>query len=102
MGQSSVDRAEMLKAAGQVDDAQNKIHGTQQKLSTEVTTLMAGWRGQAADAFMNAYREFDLQFDKVHQALVGIHEELSQTQKTYTTVEEDQKAATNAIFQALN
>ena len=34
MGQSSVDRAEMLKAAGQVDDAQNKIHGTQQKLST--------------------------------------------------------------------
>lgn len=102
MGQSSVDRAEMLKAAGQIDDAQNKIHQTQTRLGGQVTELMAGWRGQAAEAFMGAYREFDLQFDRVHQALVGIHEELSQTQRTYTQVEEDQKSASSAIFQALN
>lgn len=102
MSQSSVDRAEMMKAAGQIDDAQNSIHTTQTTLGGEVTSLMAGWQGQAAEAFMGAYREFDLQFDKVHQALVGIHEELSQTQRTYTQVEDDQKAASNAIFQALN
>lgn len=102
MSQSSVDRAAMTKAAGQIDEAQNQIHTTQTTLGSEVTTLMAGWKGQAAEAYMGAYREFDLQFDKVHQALVGIHAELSQTQRTYTQVEADQKAASNAIFQALN
>lgn len=99
---SSVDRAEMLKAAGQIDDSQNRILSGQRTLSGNVNDLMAGWQGQAASAFLSAFQEFDGQFNKVHQALVGIHEELTQTQKTYTQTEEDQRAASNAIFQALN
>lgn len=102
MSQSAVNRAEMQKAVGQIDEAQGNIHGTQSRLKSEVTSLMAGWQGIAASAYLKAYEEFDMQFEKVHQALVGLQEELGQTQRTYTQVEDDQKAATNAIFQALN
>src|SRR5699024_12864478 len=52
-GQSSVDRAEMQKAAGQIDEALGTISGIQRTLGSNVQGLMATWKGNAATAFLD-------------------------------------------------
>ncbi len=101
-GQTTVDRAAMQKAAGQIEEAASQIHSNQQNLSNQITALRTGWHGQASDAFYGAYTEFDRQFGAVQQALEEIHGKLVETQRNYTSAEEEQKAASNAINAALN
>jgi WXG100 family type VII secretion target len=96
-GNTTVDRAEMQKAAGQIDNASGKIHKIQQDLSGEVTNLMGRWKGNAAEAFLRSYTEFDGQFGKVQQELEGIHQKLVDTQMTYTQNEQEQEAQSQAI-----
>ncbi len=96
-GNTTVDRAEMTKAADQIDQASQKIHSTQQTLSSDVTNLMSTWQGNAAQAFLRSYTEFDQQFGRVQQQLEGIHGKLVDTQMTYTQNEQEQEEASKAI-----
>ena len=97
-GQSQVNRASMQTAAGQIEDAHGQIHGIQNTLSGEVTSLRSGWQGQASDAFFNAYTQFDNEFEKVKKGLDDIHEKLVGSQFSYTQTEDEQKAASNPIL----
>lgn len=101
-GQSSVDRAEMTKAAGQIDQALQTISGTQRTLGSNVQGLMVTWKGNAATAFLKAFTEFDQQFSVVLSELEGIHGKLTDSQSTYTQNEASQEEATQAILNALN
>ncbi|NLT30000.1 MAG: WXG100 family type VII secretion target [Propionibacterium sp.] len=102
-GNTSVDRAEMAKAAGQIEESANAIDGVQRNLQSRVQGLIgSGWQGNAAQAFLNAFTDFDSQFARVQQALVGIHENLSSTQMQYTSTEDAQAQSTNAISAILN
>lgn len=99
---SSVDRAEMTKAAGQIDTALGTISNAQRTLGSNVQGLMATWKGNAANAFLKAFTEFDQQFSVVLSELEGIHGKLTDTQATYTQNEAAQEEATQAITNALN
>lgn len=101
-GQSSVDRAEMTKAAGQIDEALGTISGIQRNLGSNVQGLMATWKGNAATAFLKAFTEFDEQFTVVLNELEGIHGKLTDTQSRYSQNEEEQAASTAAISSLLN
>ncbi len=101
-GQTTVDRAEMAKAASQIENKAQQIHATQQKLGGEIEALMAKWQGNAANAFLRSYEDFDKQFGVVQQQLENIHSKLVDTQLKYTRNEEEQQAASQAINALLN
>lgn len=102
-GQSSVDRAAMQQAAGQIEDKAGAIDGVQRNLQGQINNLIgSGWQGNAAQAFLRAFTDFDAQFAKVQQALVDIHGKLVDTQMKYTSTEEEQAQSTNAISALLN
>lgn len=101
-GQSSVDRAEMTKAAGQIDTALQTISNTQRTLGSNVQGLMVTWKGNAANAFLKAFTEFDQQFSVVLSELEGIHGKLTDSQSSYSQTESEQEQATSAILNALN
>lgn len=97
-----VDRAQMAKAAGQLETKAQAIHQIQQTLNGQINGLMSGWKGNAAQAFYSAYAEFDTQFVKVQQALETLHGKLADTQLNYTVREDENQQATNQILNALN
>ncbi len=101
-GQTTVDRAEMAKAASQIEEKAQQIHSTQQTLGGNVEQLMVKWQGNAANAFLRAYEDFDRQFGVVQQQLENIHSKLVDTQMNYTRNEDEQQAASNAITALLN
>jgi len=101
-GQTTVDRAEMAKAASQIEEKAQQIHQTQQTLGGNVEQLMVKWQGNAANAFLRSYEDFDRQFGVVQQQLENIHGKLVDTQMNYTRNEDEQQAATNAITALLN
>ena len=102
-GNSTVDRAAMAQAAGQIEDNANAIDGVQRNLQGQINGLIgSGWQGNAANAFLRAFTDFDSQFAKVKQALDDIHTKLADTQVKYASTEEEQSQATNAISSALN
>lgn len=101
-GTSSQDRAEMTKAAGQIEDAGGKIQGAQNVLSDNMGALKAKWIGDASNAFHNAYLEFDRELDKVKAGLDKIHGQLVDSQINYTKAEEEQKAAATEFAKLLN
>lgn len=101
-GNTTVDRAEMAKAAQQIEEKAGEIHQTQQALGNQIQNLMTRWQGNAANAFLRAYQDFDAQFGVVQQQLENIHEKLVGSQSTYAQNEDDQQAASNAITALLN
>ena len=100
-GNQQVDRAEMKKAADQIDSSHQGIHQIQTTLSNQINELRIGWTGQASDAFYRAYSQFDDEFQKVKAGLEEIHGKLVDSQMRYTQNEEEQKAAANPIAQML-
>lgn len=102
-GNTTVDRAEMQRAAGQIEEKANAIDSVQRTLQGEISGLIgSGWVGNAATAFLNAFQDFDTQFVQVQQALVGIHENLSDTKLKYEATEEAQAHETTGIAAVLN
>lgn len=101
-GTSSVDRAEMAKAAGQIDEALGNVSNIQRTLGSNVQGLMATWQGNAATAFLKAFTDFDSQFSVVLNELEGIHGKLTDTQARYSSNEAEQEAATQGIVGLLN
>lgn len=101
-GESAVDRAAMAQAAVQVEDALGQIRSQQSTLAGYHSTLMAGWVGDAASAFTNAYTRFNEDFTRVINALDGIHEKLIGTRSRYEATEEAQTAAANQVAGQIN
>ncbi|MFX4271692.1 WXG100 family type VII secretion target [Propionibacteriaceae bacterium Y1685] len=102
MSNTSVNRASMTKAAGQIDAALTTIAKTQTNLQQSVQELTArGWTGNAAQAFLKGFTEFDNQFTTVKNELDGIHSKLTDSQTQYSRNEAEQEEASSAIFQAL-
>ena len=97
-GNKQVDRAEMKKAADQIEAKHQAIHQLQTQLNGQINSLRSGWSGQASDAFYKAYTQFDGEFEKVKAGLDEVHGKLVDTQMKYTSTEEEQTAAANPIL----
>lgn len=100
-GNSSVDRAAMKVAADKIDEAFNNVNQCQNTLQQQITALMGGWQGQAASAFSQAHQAFDEDFTHVKNDLSQIHEIMVGSQSSYTSTEDTNREATNAIYNAL-
>jgi WXG100 family type VII secretion target len=98
----------MAKAAGQIDHAASTIAGLQKSLSGHHDAVLAGWQGQAADAFNTAFVEFNTAMSKIlhggdgKDGLDQIHEKLVHNRIQYESTEQEQTDASNSIHQFIN
>ena len=97
MNTKSVDRAAMAKAAKQIETKHQDIHKLQIKLQGEMQALAGSWQSQAASAFQSGFEKFDREFEKVKAGLDEIHTSLVQTQRDYTTREDENASTANRI-----
>jgi ESAT-6 family protein len=101
-GVSAHDSQLMARAATQVDSAVSQIKGLQSNLAGAHESMMGGWRGAAASTFNNAYNEFNVDFNKVIQALDNLGAKLRQSGANYSTIETANQSSANKIVSALN
>ncbi|MGV8846467.1 WXG100 family type VII secretion target [Tessaracoccus sp.] len=97
MGNKSVDRAAMAKAAQQIEAKHQQIHQLQSRLQGQMTDLSSRWVGNASTAFQRGYSQFDTEFEKVKQGLDKIHTALVETQREYVQREEENASTANQI-----
>lgn len=80
----------MSAAAANVDDATQQVQGHIQTLRTEVESMMSGWGGAAANAFVGLHQNFEGQANRINDALRQMHEALVSTGATYAAQEEQE------------
>ena len=98
MVNKSVDRAEMNKAAQQIDTKHQQIVALQTRLRGEMQTLAAAWTGKASTAFQNGYQRFDEEYEKVKNGLEQIHSALTETHRDYTIREDENLQEANKFI----
>ena len=101
MGNKSVDRAEMNKAAQQIDTKHQEIVQLQTRLRNEMGTLAGTWSGRASTAFQNGYQRFDEEFEKVKNGLEQIHSSLTETHRDYSTREDENEQSANKFLNSI-
>jgi ESAT-6 family protein len=92
----------MAQGAAKVDDAANQIQGHIGNLRGEVETMMGGWKGEAASAFVQVHDAFEQQANKINNALRQMHEALLATHRTYGTQETDQTQSLSGLAGQIN
>lgn len=100
-GQSSVDRAAMAQAAQDLEASAGVIRGLQGQLEGHKSEVRAAWEGSASMAFERVFARFNEDFNKVLQALDGMHESLVQTKITYAAKEQAAQESVNRVQQLL-
>ena len=102
MAQYSTSQEAMQQGAAKVEDAANQIQGHIQNLRSEVETMMGGWRGEAANSFIQVHDAFEQQAAKINNALRRMHEALVATHTTYGTQESDQTQTLSGLAGQIN
>jgi WXG100 family type VII secretion target len=92
----------MAQAAQDIDASANIIKGLQTRLEGSKNQLRGNWEGNASMAFEAVFNRFNEDFNKVLQALNGMHESLVQTKITYDAKEEMSQQAVNKVQALLN
>lgn len=102
MAQYTTSQEAMAAGATKVDDAATRIRGHIGNLRSEVETMMGGWRGEAAGAFMQVHDSFEQQANKINNALRQMHEALLATNCTYGAQESDQTQSPSGLAGQIN
>jgi len=89
-GAFGVEQEAMQRGATAVEEAHGQVQGLIQTLRADVETMMGGWGGTAANAFVSVHEAFEAQAKNINTALNGMHTALVATHSTYGTQESDQ------------
>ena len=101
-GQYTTSQETMAQGAAKVEEASTQIHGLIGSLSSEVDTMMGGWRGEAASAFTQVHEAFQQQANKINNALRQMHEALQTTHRTYGSQESNQSQTLTGLAGQIN
>ena len=101
-GESAVNRAAMVTAYNQLQEAVDQVKAQQSRLGGNQSDLQAGWRGDASSAFTSAYTAFNADFTKVLNAMQQMQEKLVATEKRYSVNEAEQTASATRVQGLLN
>jgi WXG100 family type VII secretion target len=102
VAQYTTSQETMARGAARVDEASNQIQGHIANLRGEVDTMMGGWRGEAAGAFVRVHDAFDQHATRINNALRQMHEALLATHTTYGTQETDQTQTLSGLAGQIN
>lgn len=100
--QYTVDSQALQQAAARTEDSANIIKGIESRLGGYKSSLMSGWEGEAAQAFKLAFDSFESDLGDMREVLEGMYEQLTDTELTYESTEQEQKEAVNKIHELLN
>lgn len=101
-GQYTTSQETMAQGAAKVEEASSQIQGLIGSLSSEVDTMMGGWRGEAATAFTQVHESFQQQANKINNALRQMHEALQSTHRTYGSQESNQSQSLSGLAGQIN
>jgi WXG100 family type VII secretion target len=87
----------MAQAATDLESAASAIKTMQGQLESHKTEVRAGWDGAASMAFERVFARFNEDFNKVLQALNGMHESLVATKITYEAKEQASQDSVNRV-----
>jgi WXG100 family type VII secretion target len=102
VAQYTTSQEAMAQGAAKVDDASTQIQGHVSNLRGEVETMMGGWRGEAAGAFIQVHDAFEQQATKINNALRQMHEALMATHRTYGAQESNQSQSLTGLAGQIN
>jgi WXG100 family type VII secretion target len=102
VAQYTTNQEAMSQGAAKVDEAAGQIQGVLGQLRSEVDTMMGGWRGEAASAFMQVHGAFEEQANRINTALRQMHEALMATYRTYGTQESTQTQSLTGLAGQIN
>ena len=102
VAQYTTSQEAMAQGAAKVDEAANQIQGHINNLRAEVETMMGGWRGEAASAFVQVHDAFEQQATRINTALRQMHEALVSTHRTYGTQESTQTQTLSGLAGQIN
>jgi WXG100 family type VII secretion target len=102
VAQYTTSQEAMAQGATKVDDAATQIQGHISNLRSEVETMMAGWKGEAASSFVQVHESFEQQAGKINTALRQMHEALVSTHRTYGTQESNQTQTLSGLAGQIN
>jgi WXG100 family type VII secretion target len=92
----------MAQAAQRLEDAVGTTRGIRTQLQGHRGEVLGQWSGNAARAFDTVFEQFDQDFQRVINAMDGMHGKLVQTQATYVRTEEEQTATVNRVSNIIN
>lgn len=92
----------MAQGAAKVDEAASQIQSLISALRGEVETMMGGWSGEAANAFIGVHEAFESQANRINNALRQMHEALVSTNSTYTNQESTQTQTLSGLAGQIN
>lgn len=92
----------MATASTQVQSAVDTVRSAQTALNGQQGEMMAGWVGNAASAFTNAFTSFNQDYTAVINSLQRIQEALTANAKNYTVAEESNTQLSTKVSSALN
>jgi WXG100 family type VII secretion target len=87
----------MAQAASDLEASAGVIRGLQGKLEGHKSEVRSGWEGSASMAFERVFARFNEDFNKVLQALDGMHESLVSTKITYEAKEQASQESVNRV-----
>jgi WXG100 family type VII secretion target len=102
VAQYTTSQEAMASGAAKVDEAAGQIQGIIGALRGEVETMMGGWRGDAASAFIGVHESFESQANRINSALRQMHEALVATNSTYTNQETTQTQTLTGLAGQIN
>ena len=96
------DRAQILTATRQLNDAEAQIRQIQATLTAEMNSLAGLWQGNASRAFAQAHAQFDERFNRTRQELNSITTRLQESLQSYSATETDVTSTATSINSLLN
>lgn len=92
---------ELLKAAQDMNTANDDLSGLLNSLLSKLEPLQGAWKGEAARAFHSLLERYAADAKKLNESLVQISEAVTGTAHEYTRQEQEQSATMSALTQAL-
>lgn len=81
--------AEMASCAKDIENVEQEINATVNKLNGDLAPLEAGWKGQAAQAFQQLQQRLMEDAKKLNQALSDIANAMKSASSTYEQQEQE-------------
>ena len=88
-GTMGTNYAEMASCAKDIENVEQEINATVNKLNSDLAPLEAGWKGQASQAFQQLQQRLMEDAKKLNQALNDIATAMKTASGTYQQQEEE-------------
>jgi len=94
--------AEMASCAKDIENVEQEINATVNKLNSDLTPLQSSWKGNASAAFQQLQERLMADAKKLNQALNDISTAMRTASGTYAQQEEEASHGISSITSRLN